>query len=215
MIEFLRLTQAGLRYKVKAAVGLYQCIGAVPSVFNVGIPRGMKEYARWMYLMEFPADLGIDVIIPSDCLGSYRRRLLVGSCWPIALVVVITCCLVIQAVVNDRRKVDPILAARGIRLRSAVRSGLQRALPPTLIVSFVLVPSTSTRIFKTFRCDSFEVDRANSIKMRYLRDDLALDCDSDEYDALRSLAALLLVFWPIGGEGTTKLRTRCAPQTCA
>ena len=36
--------------------------------------------------------------------------------------------------------------------KSLVVAGLARALPMTLVVTFVLVPSTSTLIFKTFLC---------------------------------------------------------------
>jgi hypothetical protein len=38
--------EAGMRYKVKTLLGLYQCIGAVPSVFNVDVPPGLEHYTR-------------------------------------------------------------------------------------------------------------------------------------------------------------------------
>ena len=38
--------RAGMRYKVKAMVGLYQCLSAVPSVFDVTTPTGLEAYTR-------------------------------------------------------------------------------------------------------------------------------------------------------------------------
>eukprot|EP00966_Prymnesium_polylepis_P176574 4087942-Prymnesium_polylepis.1 len=74
--EFHRIWQrAGVRYKIKLTVGLYQCIAAVASVFDVSTPQGAHEYAKWLNLLEVPADLGIDVVIPASCVGSYRSRL--------------------------------------------------------------------------------------------------------------------------------------------
>ena len=37
---------AGMRCKVKILVGLYQCVSAIPSVYDVTTPPGLKEYAR-------------------------------------------------------------------------------------------------------------------------------------------------------------------------
>jgi cobalamin biosynthesis protein CobD/CbiB len=66
---------AGMRFKLKAFCGLYQCISAVPSVFNVVIPPGLEEYTKWVNLLEFPADFGVDIIVPAACFGSYSRCL--------------------------------------------------------------------------------------------------------------------------------------------
>eukprot|EP00966_Prymnesium_polylepis_P007598 174337-Prymnesium_polylepis.2 len=38
--------KAGMRCKVKAIVGLYQCVAAVPSVFDVLPPEGLEDYGE-------------------------------------------------------------------------------------------------------------------------------------------------------------------------
>ena len=63
----------GMQFKVKAVVGLYQCIAAVPSVFGVTTPVGVQSYTRWMTLLELPAELQKLIVQPA-CLGSYRRH---------------------------------------------------------------------------------------------------------------------------------------------
>jgi hypothetical protein len=191
--------KSGLRYKVKVLVGFFQCVAAVPSVFNVAVPRGLEDdYSRLSHLMELPAEIGSNTVIPAACFGSYHKRLLIGSCWPIALMIVIVCGVIIREIIRDHRKADAALAARGVRIRSAIRSGLQRTLPMILVVTFLLVPSTATHIFRTFQCDSFEVDAASGLKKRYLRDDLNLDCSTDMYSRTQQLAIMMTFLWPIG-----------------
>ena len=65
--------KAGMRSKVKLFVGLYQCIAAVPSVYDVVVPSTLDHLTRWVDLIELPSDLGVNLIIPAECFGSYRR----------------------------------------------------------------------------------------------------------------------------------------------
>jgi hypothetical protein len=106
---------------------------------------------------------------------------------------------------------------------AAVRAGLQKSLPIMLLVTFLLVPSTATRIFKTFSCIAFEYDdlvtrecacRSKSThvwRLFYpfrnvripcavadLLDDLRLRCHSDEHVRTRTAAIAMLFFWPVG-----------------
>ena len=56
-----------------AFLGLYQCVSAVPAVFDVQTPTGLEGYADWIRLLEF--DFGINIIIPGSCLGTYQRSI--------------------------------------------------------------------------------------------------------------------------------------------
>jgi hypothetical protein len=72
--------RAGLRYKTKAMVGLFQCVSAVPSVFNVTTPAGLEEYAFWINLMERMAEYGLQFMIPPACFGPYSRFAALKAC---------------------------------------------------------------------------------------------------------------------------------------
>jgi hypothetical protein len=48
--------EAGMRYKYKALVGFYQCMAAVPSVYNVRPPIGLEDYTQWTSLLELPSE---------------------------------------------------------------------------------------------------------------------------------------------------------------
>eukprot|EP00966_Prymnesium_polylepis_P033646 782097-Prymnesium_polylepis.1 len=65
---------AGMRYKIKTLVGFYQCIAAVPSVYDVAPPPGLEEYIRWIELLELPAEID-KFFFPPDCFSNYRSRI--------------------------------------------------------------------------------------------------------------------------------------------
>eukprot|EP00966_Prymnesium_polylepis_P092594 2143546-Prymnesium_polylepis.2 len=178
---------AGMRYKAKALVGFYQCVAAVPIVFDVVPPLGLEEYTRWINLFELPSELE-NIFVPTACLGDYRTRVLVGSLWPIALVLLcavgFVCWELLQGWKADRRA------------GSAVRGGLQRVLPLTLGLTFLVVPSVSTRLFRAFLCEPIEYSPGEV--RRYLKADLSLSCDSADYEATSTTAFALIAVWPVG-----------------
>jgi hypothetical protein len=183
-----------MRSKVKALIGLYQCVAAVPSVLNVDPPRGLEEYVKWINILEMPADLE-NMILPTSCFGEYRTRLWIGSTWPIALLLILAMGPVGLELARDRRRAKSSLAApRGTR--AAVLIGLQPVLPLTLGLTFLLVPSTSTRVFKTFLCDRIEYSDGDV--RSYLYADLAISCTSNGYNRTRQLAIVMIAVWPVG-----------------
>jgi hypothetical protein len=112
-------------------------------------PLGMEEYSGWINLLEVPSELE-NIFVPSACLGEYRKRVLLGSIWPV--VIVLTFALVLIGC-------ELLLACRTANgskrpgIRAVIMGGLQRVLPMMLGLTFLLLPSMSTRIFKTFPAD--------------------------------------------------------------
>eukprot|EP00966_Prymnesium_polylepis_P156487 3615528-Prymnesium_polylepis.3 len=64
------------------------------------------------------------------------------------------------------------------------------------MLTFLVVPSASMRIFKTFLCEPIEY-RTGDMR-RYLRADLSLSCDGDEYQATSTTAFVWMTVWPVG-----------------
>ncbi|KAL1496398.1 hypothetical protein AB1Y20_016353 [Prymnesium parvum] len=182
---------AGLRYLVKAALGLYQCIAAVPSVYDVTVPPTLRAFEWWADLFELPADVGLDFFIAPSCLGSYRRRLIIGAAWPIVLLAAAALGFVALEVARSR-------GAWREELREQVSRGLKRVVPPVLIVTFVLVPSTATRVFKSFLCESFHVRDTPLETVRFMAVDPSSSCDSDDYRTTEQVAFVAVLVWPIG-----------------
>ena len=141
------------------------------------------------------------VLPPNYLFSRLRRRLWIGSSWPIVLVLICASACVCWEIMCAgrrawRRSRRWTLFCRNIRVKDHVQQGVQHVLPLALLVTFAMVPPTATRIFKTFLCESVDFD-GNSTR-RYLSDDLDLNCDTDEYQATKELAMWALVVWPVG-----------------
>jgi len=183
---------AGMRYKIKSLVGFYQCVSAVPSVYNVVPPVGLEEYTRWIDLLELPSELE-NIFIASACLGDYQERVLLGSFWPILVILALAAGFTGWEVwqgcqlQSGRSSLRPACAV--------AKAGLQHVLPLALGLTFLVLPSTSTRIFRTFSCERIEY--GDDEMRRYLAADLALSCDTDDYEATYNTAIATLFVWPV------------------
>ena len=183
---------AGMRFKVKVFVGLCQCIAAVPSVYNVTPPEGLEEYSRWIDLFELPSEIE-RIFIPTACVGNYRTRIWLGSCWPGGLILLLALGFVSwELLLNRYARVDE----RGSqRICAAIQAGLRRTLPLMLGLTFLVLPSTSSRLFKTFRCESIEYGEGEL--RRYLKADLQVLCDTAEHGMTRAIAFFFIGIWPV------------------
>jgi hypothetical protein len=146
---------------------------------------------RWINVLELPAKFE-NILIPTACLGSYGTQLWLGSLWPIVFLLVVAAGSVGWEFIQPN---EPHLT-RVQANRAALLAGVQRVLPLVLALTFLLVPSTSTRIFETFLCDRIEF-RTGEVR-RYLRNDLSLDCDADEYRTTQRTALAMMIIWPVG-----------------
>ena len=176
-------------------MGFYQCAAAIPDVFDVTIPDGLDHLTTWLKILKWPADIGVDLIMPGSCFGSYRRQLWLGSCLPIIFLIGFASIFIARELIQNRRNLQQ---DAGLWAANALRVGLRESLPMILWVTFILVPSTSRRIFDTFLCSRFDYDDAAGDTRRYLLRDLSLFCDGSEYEATRRVAIALCLVWPIG-----------------
>jgi hypothetical protein len=113
---------AGMRYKVKALVGFFQCVSAVSSVYNVVRPVGLEEYTGWINVLELPSELE-NIVIASACLGEYHKRLLLGSLWPVVLTFIVTANFVGWELVLRCRHESPQFALPQILVSDATGGG--------------------------------------------------------------------------------------------
>lgn len=141
---------AAMQSKVKLGFGVWQCLSAAPAVFGISIPDGGDHLNALSNLLTFPALLGVDLILPGACYGSFRPRLLVNALWPFALIALTVLCGTSWELYRGA------FAAREVVV--AARTGLQRTLPVVLVLTFVLLPSQSMRILMTFLCDRIAFD---------------------------------------------------------
>jgi hypothetical protein len=164
----------------------YQCVASVPSTMGVSRPLELESYAKWIYLLEWPTKL--DFFPPVECFGGFHRLLLISSFWPLGLILLVSVASI--GLESGARRKRHILAT--------TRAGLQGALPTILVLTFLVLPNTATRIFNSFVCETYKLDDAAGLFRRYLRDDMSLSCDSAEFGEMRTDAIILMAVWPCG-----------------
>lgn len=149
-------------------------------------PLELESYAKWVYLLEWPTKL--DFFPPVECFGGFHRLLLISSFWPLGLILLVSVASI--GLESGARRKRHILAT--------TRAGLQGALPTILVLTFLVLPNTATRIFNSFVCETYKLDDAAGLFRRYLRDDMSLSCDSAEFGEMRTDAIILMAVWPCG-----------------
>ena len=117
---------------------------------------------------------------------------MIGASWPLVLILVTAAGMVGNELVQDHMKNDHFPR----ETRAAVVAGLHRTLPPILVLTFLVQPSISTKIFKAYLCDPFKYDR-DEVRW-YVHDALDVRCDSDEYQEVKRTANIFLGIWPVG-----------------
>uniref|UniRef100_A0A7S4F8J4 Uncharacterized protein n=1 Tax=Chrysotila carterae TaxID=13221 RepID=A0A7S4F8J4_CHRCT len=189
--------QLGMQSKVKQAIGFYQVVASTPTVFDVSLPD--ESYANWVRALSWPAFVD-SIFLPGKCYSeNYLALLLSGSLWPWgAIAAGLVASVAWESACKGKRQ-RPSPSWRG-----TIARGVGRILPFALLLTFLCVVSASTRVFKTFLCDSFvfeDGDAANDYKpvyRSYLHDDYSLDCSSSEYRRSRNWAYALIALWPAG-----------------
>mmetsp|Transcript_59792 Transcript_59792/g.157698 ORF Transcript_59792/g.157698 Transcript_59792/m.157698 type:complete len:120 (+) Transcript_59792:1112-1471(+) len=67
----------------------------------------------------------------------------------------------------------------------------KRAMPTLLQLAFLVYPVVTTKAFEAFSCYDFTASR-------YLKVDVAILCDSGEHTAVKSLAMVAILVYPVG-----------------
>eukprot|EP00966_Prymnesium_polylepis_P133061 3075600-Prymnesium_polylepis.1 len=132
-------------------------------------------------------------VLPAECLGSFRNRMLLTAAAPLVLALLAP--PLSTAVAKDRQQ--PLSTVP------------QVALPFALLVVFTCAASMSRTVFTAWDCEGFSVSAAE--RHYFLRRELTMRCDSDEHGDLVNVALMLMAIWPVGAVvlfGSIGLRVR-------
>jgi len=90
---------------------------------------------------------------------------------------------------------------------------VHKALPAVLVSLFVLYPKVTLVAFEGFPCYEFVVSSTET--RHFLRADVGIDCDSDEWEQVALLAWAAIVLYPIGMWVATAVMLRTASHSIA
>ena len=193
-----------LQPKLKVVISFYQVVIILDSTYSVTMP---PVFTSWMNVFRL---IGLDwssFVIPKDCLArGVSSELLLHALAPVAvaLAAFVSCALfeAIRAALKIR-ETGPKGLLRGSR------KGALKAMPLALLITFMFVPSVSSRILTTFgSCAEYgDVDAVAQTGngtfinrfVYFLRRDLSVRCyDSPEHEQAVQTALLMTFIWPVG-----------------
>ncbi|GMI58414.1 hypothetical protein TeGR_g1540 [Tetraparma gracilis] len=145
--------------------------------FNFGI-RFPPFYSSVMTAMSF-ANLDFISVTPMGCLfsTSYHHQLLTYTILPL-----VACAALLG-----------LYKMLGLRRSSTTPNELaDQVFNSFLLLTFLVLPTTSTKILNTFACDEFDDGS------RLLKGDLSIDCDSATHKFFEIYAMCMIVVYPVG-----------------
>ena len=174
-----------LQAKLKIIISFYQVVNTLPSVYGVRLDKRLWEWAGFLRIINFKLT---DLLIPGNCLGSMKDRLIVGAVWPYFVIIAAILGIFVHA-----------LVAMGIvGIKENVNILFNRTLYVTILILYLVLPSVSNSIFEAIKCEAFRNDEDQGVNS-YLVADWSIKCESSnaEYSSLKKIFWVLFCFWPI------------------
>jgi len=140
-----------LQAKFKIMVGFVQVITVLGSVYGVHLD---SRFTGWLEALDFLNFDFIDLTVPSICLGSMRRRLVLNALWPHFATLLVISVIGVQVVFSRYRTAAP--QKKWVTLRTTV---FKRSLYIAILIFYLVLPSVSRSIFKARQCVSYSKRR--------------------------------------------------------
>ena len=175
--------------KLKICIGFYQIITKIDTVYEVVLPPEVK---RMLNVFSTGVSFGLSSSSAVlECLGprGYVATLTLYVVTPVgiaAAIVVIAACAMPFAKLPVKTRVPRLQASKDWALAL-----FEKALPALLQLAFLAYPVVATKAFEAFSCYQF-------MASRWLKADVDIQCDSDEHDAAKGLAAVAILLYPVG-----------------
>jgi uncharacterized membrane protein YbaN (DUF454 family) len=189
----------GLPPKLKIAIGFYQVVSTLSSVYRIPFP---EEYTRIMAPFDFLQELSLDIFIPSDCISNFTSNLAIGTFWPyitLLLAAFFSITVNISRALFARDPVEPgkepVQSSK--LLREAAFGGLIGVLPAGIFLTFMCYTSVCAHVFNAFRCEPYELDSTTGEEWSFLVKHPAVRCKpaTSIYDGIFSFGLVCMVGW--------------------
>ena len=177
--------------KFKIVWATYQIVASVEWSLNLTLPSPMSDFTRLFSLTL----LNITSILPLECWMPYSHfNHLIFSCIaPLLLSAVIALsCIVRRAHMFSHATKHSTTKEDDEQAAIILRREFDRHLYLFLLLTFVVLPTTSTTILRTFACQSFENGG------EWLVADFSLECGTPVHQGHCLFAGLMTLVYPVG-----------------
>ena len=181
-----------LQSKAKRIVSFYQIASSINHIYRVALPDSATHLVSFFHSA---VTLGFNRIgMPLQCLGlhGYMPVLIFWMVAPFVFLLTIPLLFMARDLMHTHSAHTKGLLASAEPARS-VSETLLRATPLCLKLLFLAYPTVSTVAFRVFDCEDF-----GALYGSYLRVDYSFHCDGDAYTAMKAVAVVAILIFPIG-----------------
>ena len=157
--------------KFKVAWAAFQITTSVNWTLDISFP---EPFATFEGLISSITQLSLSQLMPIECLAPYSHHthLLFVTLMPLAFIIFV------------------LAVGSMLKSGSLPRQVCNHA---AIMVAFIVLPTTSTAILRTFHCQDFDSGYG-----RFLVADLSIDCDGTGHQGMTGFAVCMLLIYPIG-----------------
>jgi hypothetical protein len=140
-------------------------------------------------------------VVPGACLvGGLKMRFLLRGLAPLLLIAIPLMISVVSHMTSycHARITGGGEAKDKTPFGSGFKAAVLRALPYAISISFCLVQSVSRNTFSAWDCEEFMFDSATDTKKQFLREDLSIECGSEQHTQIKNVAYVFFAIWPVG-----------------
>jgi len=138
--------------------------------------------------------------VPGACLvGGIKLRVVLRGLVPLLLMLgPLVLSIMPVIVLSCRARVAPRADCTKTCFSEGLKAAVLRALPYMIFISFCLVQSVSAGIFSAWDCVQFVFDSASGTTRTFLREDLSIECDTEQHWQIKRIAFVFFAIWPVG-----------------
>ena len=159
----------------KIVFAYFQVVGGLGSLFGIEFPPYYKKVTSFLgglVSLDFISILPLGCMAPTD----FYNALLVYTLLPI----LISAVLIGYYIFLSRRSDDKAISRR------------IKVFETFLVLTFLVLPTVSVKIFSTFACHAFDNGRS------FLKVDYSIDCQAPQHSQFVQFASLMVLVYPIG-----------------
>ena len=177
--------------KFKILWSVLQIISSVDWTLSIRFP---EPFASVQHYISLVTQLSLSNLLPMNCFMQYsfQEHLLFSCLAPIALAIALGVGLALKLGLSYAREKKSKVGIAGKsdhttrKLESQRRSMIDSTTWTFLFLTFIILPSTSAAIFRTFQCQEFPSGES------YLAADLSIACESHRYRGCRLFAFFMV-----------------------
>jgi hypothetical protein len=186
-----------MRVQIKILITTYQITSSIPESLIVTYPAMFSSFLHAMAVFNF----NILSVLPVNCTKPYSfiDRMIMHTLSPIALSVLLFVLCYLEYVYVCWRRPDTFSAMSESQQKDYRATHVSKYLTYFFFLTYLVLPSTSTMIFRTFLCTNLDpLNEDPLVQSHFLTADMQVSCGSTYYRWGVAYASVMIFVYVVG-----------------